>query len=131
MEADEGEQALEIGTITLAWSEWVKWTDLETDGGSNQGVEVPEKDGVYEVKREDEEQRLTIGRSGNLDRRVKKWMVNGNPPHSAGCKILANEDTSGLQVRWATTNRPAAAEEELHRLHVEDFEKLPEYTKHT
>ena len=33
-----------------------------------------------------------------------------------------------VEVRWAETDRPAAAEEELHRRHRERFGRLPRYT---
>jgi len=63
--------------------------------------------------------------------RVRQGLVKSKISHSAGEKIRANEDTSRIVVRWATTNRPAAVEEELHKRHLNKFGKLPKYVEHT
>jgi hypothetical protein len=52
-------------------------------------------------------------------------------PHSTGEKIRANEDIAEIYVRWAVTDRPSAAEEELHRQYKAKFGQLPQYTVHT
>jgi hypothetical protein len=51
--------------------------------------------------------------------------VKGKPPHSGGHRIRELEDMSQLVVRWAVTDRPSAAEEELHRAHRARFGCLP------
>lgn len=59
--------------------------------------------------------------------RVKQGLV----PHSAGERIRLSEDTSRIVVRWAETDRPACAEEELHRKHLQKHGRLPKYVEHT
>ncbi len=76
--------------------------------------------------------RLIIGRSSDLHARVKRSLVMGvGSPHTARAAILANEDTTKLYVRWALTDRPAAAEEALHLEHVHRHGRMPKYTQRT
>ena len=120
-----------ITPICLDWSEWVKWEELTIDARSG-GVLIPNHiSGVYEVKYENSEERLTIGKASNLRYRIKQGLVKGKSPHSAGKKIRENEDVSRLVVRWAITNRPACVEEELHRIYLNKFKNLPKYVKQT
>ena len=91
-------------------------------------MRVPKTPGVYEVRYVDSDERLTIGKTGDLSHRVKDSLVKGKYPHSAGERIRAAEDVTILLVRWAETDRPAAAEEELHRLYQEQKGCLPKYT---
>ncbi len=124
-------EIIEIPPIQLKWSEWTPWDSLKLNARIG-GVKVPnKKSGVYEVKYRDCDERLTIGKASNLRRRIKRGLVEGKIPHSAGKKIHAYEDTSKIVVRWAVTDRPAAVEEELHRRHLNRFGKLPKYVKHT
>lgn len=88
-------------------------------------VNVPDDPGVYEVIIDGKEERLTIGKAASLRMRVKQGMVKGNAPHSSGERIRRSEDTSIIKIRWAKTDRPVAAEEELHRLHSR-FLKRPD-----
>jgi hypothetical protein len=121
---------LELAPIILAWSPWERWDDLKKDERLRRGARVPPgRPGVYEVIREHTVERLTIGRTSDLRMRVKSQLVMGAGPHQAGTHIREHEDTSHLLVRWAVTDRPAAAEEELHRLHVRQHGKLPKYTR--
>ncbi len=118
--------------MELCWSDWTSWESLKVDRRSGQGVIVPNKiPGVYEVSVIGSGERLTIGGTTNLRRRIKRDLVNPKGKHSAGKKIRASEDTSKIELRWAITNRPAAAEEDLHMRYVAKFGQLPEYTKHT
>ena len=124
-------QDLTIPPITLDWSSWFSWSDLQQSTAI-----VARQTGVYEVKDRDgpeEAMRLHIGKAGNkrtLQSRVSA-MVHGRS-HSTGERILAHEVTDNLVVRWATTDRPSAAEEELHILHRQQHgEKLPTYDLHT
>jgi hypothetical protein len=125
------EQTIEIPKITLNWSEWTSWASialLEHEGG----VHVPNKvPGVYEAKHEHLDECLTIGKASDLRWRVRQCLVRGKAPHSSGSLIRANEDLTTVFVRGAITDRPAAAEEELHRLYCSKYECLPKYTKHT
>ena len=124
-------QVIEIPYIRLEWSDWVRWDELEVDARSG-GIRVPNRiHGVYEVRYEDAEERLTIGKAANLRMRIKQGLVKGKTPHSAGKNIRAKEDTSKIVVRWARTDRPAAVEEELHKRYLEKFGKLPRYVQHT
>ena len=73
--------------------------------------------GVYEVKYADRDgdERLYIGKAADLRMRVRQGLVKGKLPHLGGKNIRDTEHVSRLVVRWAATNRPAAAEEELHQ----------------
>lgn len=123
-EPDETRDLLRISSVELTWSAWLAWDEVNTTA-------VPTGAGVYEVRRADDEQRLTIGRATNLRRRIVRGLVKGKLPHSAGKRIRANERVGELVLRWAETDRPAAAEEELHRRHAQQFGSLPQYTKRT
>jgi hypothetical protein len=124
-------EILEIPRIELRWSEWYRWEDLKEDARSG-GIKIPNgSPGVYEVKFVDSEQRLTIGKASDLRMRIRQGLIKGKTKHSSGKKIRESEDVSRLLVRWAETDRPSAAEEELHRRYVEKHGKLPLYTDHT
>lgn len=123
---------LNIPSIELEWSDWVQWNRLEIDSRSGAGVVVPNGiSGVYEARLFGAEERLTIGKASNLRMRIKQGLVKGKAKHSSGTKIRAAEDTSRIEVRWAVTDRPAAAEEELHKRYQAIFGELPKYTEHT
>lgn len=124
-------QRIKIAPITLDWSRCVAWGDLRAHARREGGVSVANTSGVYEVRSRDQEERLDIGRAANLRHRIRQALVKGKSPHSTGRRIRATEDTSRLVVRWAVTDRPAAAEEELHRRHLRRFGRLPKYTRHT
>lgn len=120
-----------IPPIMLSWSNWFPWDSLKTDGRKG-GIKVPNgKSGVYEVKHQDTEERLTIGKASDLRMRVRQGLVKGKTSHSAGERIRDGEDTTKCVIRWATTDRPAAAEEHLHIKYREKFGKLPKYVEHT
>lgn len=126
------EETLKIPLIVLKWSDWISWDALKVDARYGGGVRVPNHEpGVYEVRFSDSEERLTIGKASDLRMRIKQGLVKGKTKHSSGTRIRANEEVSKLVVRWAITDRPAAAEEELHRKYRSKFSKLPKYTEHT
>jgi hypothetical protein len=125
----EEDQILGTGPILLEWHRWYRWPDLAVSEKSPDCVPMPVGPGVYEVRLEGEEPRLYIGRASNLQRRIKEDLIRGYHVHPAGPAIRRSEDTSRVQVRWADTERPAAAEEELHRLHVQRFGAHPKYTQ--
>ncbi len=123
---------LDVRSIELHWSEWHRWEDVAKDDRGGGGVEVPEgASGVYEAKVEGQRERLVIGKAADLWVRLKQGLVRGHLRHEAGAKIRANEDLSRVRVRWAVTDRPAAAEEQLHQRHVKRFGRLPKYTEWT
>lgn len=129
-------QEIEIPTIVLDWSDWCSWGELKLDARTGFGaVSIPTSPGVYEARQTapgtQTEERLTIGKATDLRNRVKQGLVKGKIPHSAGKKIRAGEPVSGILVRWAVTNRPAATEEELHRLYKDKVGGLPKYTERT
>jgi len=125
-------QRLDLRAIELKWSKWHCWEDLARDDRGAGGVHVPEgTPGVYEAKVEGENERLTIGRASDLYARVKDSLVSGRKYRRGGDKIRANEDLSKVRVRWAVTDRPAAAEEELHLQHIRQHGRLPRYTQRT
>jgi hypothetical protein len=125
-------EVIKIPTIVLEWSQWVTWEDLRIDARGGQGIRVPNrKSGVYEARCKLTEERLTIGKASDLRMRVKQGLVKGKIPHSSGKKIRDNENVSRIVVRWAVTERPAAAEEALHRKYHKRFSRFPKYTDHT
>jgi hypothetical protein len=127
------ETELAIGSIRLRWSPWVPWQSILLDARRRGGIAIPNRvPGVYEVRYTDgKEERLTIGKAGDLRWRIRQGLVKGIAPHSTGNRIRAVEDTSRLVVRWAETDRPACAEEELHRRYRARFGRLPTYTLRT
>ena len=92
---------------------------------------MPHSSGVYEVTVHGEERLLYIGRAWDLQMRVRHGLVKGHSLHPAGDKTRAKEDVSRVCVRWATRGRPAAAEEELLRRHMQRFGAPPKYTIRT
>jgi hypothetical protein len=125
------EQQMAIPPIILDWSDWIPWNRLKIHANKQQGLSVPSDPGVYEVKLVDSQERLTIGKTSNLRKRVKRALVNGYLPHSTGKRIRESEDVTQIVVRWAVTDRPAAVEEELHRIYIQNFGQLPKHTKST
>lgn len=124
-------QIMKVPAIELEWSDWIPWDSFKTDARKG-GVKVPSKiSGVYEVRYKNKKERLTIGKASDLRHRIKQCLVKGNAPHSAGKKIRANEEVSRIVVRWATTDRPAMAEEVLHMEYKSKFNKLPKYVEYT
>lgn len=123
---------LEVPSFVLNWSEWIPWNNFLLDQRTERSaVNVPNRPGVYEVKLENEDTFLTIGKASDLRMRVKQGLVKGKVPHSSGERIRKNEDVSRIFIRWAETERPSCAEEELHRGYISQFGKYPKYTKHT
>lgn len=57
--------------------------------------------------------------------------MKGKVPHPGGERIRAEQDLERLVIGWARTDRPAAAEEKLHRAYVLKFGRLPEYVRNT
>jgi len=122
-------EVIKIPSITLEWDDWYHWDDIKKDV-KNGGIEIPKTQGVYEVSKNKKET-LTIGKASDLRKRIRRGLVKGKIPHSAGEKIRQRENVSEIFIRWAVTNRPAAVEEELHRRYMEKFGKFPKYVKHT
>ena len=113
----------------LKWSEWVSWSDLKVGSPTRAKIDIATLSGVYEAKHIDGETRLTIGETTNLKRRIKKQLVRGK--HSAGRRIVANEDLSTIVVRWAVTRDHKVEQAALHILHIAQFGDLPTHTKRT
>ncbi len=124
-------QNLEIPPIVLKWTRWYSWEQIASASTSKNEVEISSGPGVYEVANSRSKRRLTIGKSVNLNARIRNQLVLGRGKHSTGKRIRASEDASRLRVRWAETDRPCAAEEELHIHYRERYKCLPLYTKHT
>ncbi len=125
-------QVLEIPEIVLQWSHYERWEDIANPPEDDRPLDLPPaQPGVYEVTGKGEYRALYIGRARDLHDRITNALVKGTLPHHAGLKIRENENLADLEVRWAVTDRPAAAEEELHRQHREMFDCLPLYTSHT
>jgi len=125
-------QTIIILPITLEWSAWYPWQHFLLDARSDPtGIKVPSAPGVYEAKHSNTNERLTIGKTSNLRRRIKQGLIKGSSPHSSGIHIRMQEDTTDIAIRWAVTERPSAVEEELHRRYQEQFGQLPKYTDRT
>ncbi len=128
----EEEEVLHIPGIYLGWSRWELWEDLAKTLPRGLGIELPRgKPGVYEARLVGEEERLVIGKATDLARRIKDGLLRGYIAHPAGRKIRTHEQIRLVQVRWAITEYPAAAEEVLHQRHVKTFGRMPKYTGHT
>jgi len=127
-------QHIQIEPIELNWSEWYSFSDVILDAG-NSKIKIPKSSGVYEaILAIESRERLTIGQTTNLRQRIRDALVNGTMPHSAGEKIrssVTDVEFKNILVRWATTIRPHAIEEELHRLYKKMFNCLPKYTTKT
>jgi len=124
------EELLQLPPIHLPWSPWERWEDIFGHGWAI--IDLPfGRSGVYEAVLEGHEERLTIGKAGDLRKRVMLGLVRGTTAHPAGQKIREHENVYQILVRWAVTDRPAAAEEELHLRHIARFGRLPKYTAHT
>lgn len=125
-------QLIKIGDFTLEWSFWYNWNLIKVDARTKAGIHIPNRQsGVYEVRIKGAKKRLTIGKASNLRHRVRQALVKGKAKHTSGDRIRRHEDVRTLQVRWAETVRPCAAEEELHKLHESKFGKLPKHVKRT
>jgi hypothetical protein len=125
------DQVLQTGPILLEWFRWCRWPELAVSEKSPDLIPIPQKPGVYEVRFEAQERRLYIGKATNLERRIKQDLIRGYHVHPAGPALRKRKDKRRILIRWADTDRPAAAEEELHRLHVERFDAYPKYTQRT
>ncbi len=125
-------QRLEIPAIVLNWTPWYAWDQIASASMSKNGAAISSGPGVYEVANNSGSPlRLTVGKAVNLDRRIREQLVLGRGKHSTGTRIRAAEDPSKLVVRWAETDRPCAAEEELHIRYRAQYKCLPLYTKRT
>lgn len=124
-------QKLKIPTIVLNWSRWYSWSQIAASQTSKRGVAISSGPGVYEVANSRSKKRLTVGKAVNLNRRIRIQLVLGKGKHSTGARIRAAEDPSKLRVRWAETERPCAAEEDLHVQYKRRYKCLPLYTKQT
>jgi hypothetical protein len=85
----------------------VPWTYVAADNRGGAGVLIPNHaSGVYEVRHaeRDRQERIYIGKAGDLRLRVRQGLVKGKLPHSGGHRIRELEDVSQLVVRWAVTD---------------------------
>jgi excinuclease UvrABC nuclease subunit len=128
LKMESQEQTIDIPTIKLEWQAWKEWKDLEKHGNKK---DIPTESGVYEVKDKDHQDgnRLYIGESGNLRRRIG-YLLSGT--HSAGQRIredINNEliDKDKIKIRWAKTEYHCAAEEYLIKEHEIKNRGLPKY----
>ncbi len=121
-------QPMEFPLVVLRWSYQWGWDELANAADDSPDIDLPpEAPGVYDVRGRGRYESLYIGQTQDLLRRVYYGLVKGILPHTAGDKIRENENPPDLSVRWAYTDRPAAVEEELIRLHIETFGHPPTY----
>ncbi len=104
---------LKVPPIILDWTEWHAWSTLKKSARVT-GVTIPKRPGVYEVRRPGERRPIYVGRSVNLWQRIR-GLLRGN--HKPGARIIRREKRirPKLRIRWAETDRPCCAEEELLR----------------
>jgi len=115
-------------TIVLNWSSWTPWEKLALHGHSDRGRPgIRNTPGLYEVRKVNSVQRLTIGETTNLYRRLRKDIVRGK--HSAGERFRDIENTIELEVRWANVEKFKEAEAALKGLYVIKHGALPKYTR--
>jgi hypothetical protein len=134
MARDIERQVIDALGVTLEWHPWERWHDLLTNAGQGEGVRPPCKPGVYEVRADGERERLTIGQTSHLRRRIEQGLLREKDkgiPHSAGERIHRHEDLSRILVRWAVTGRHGDVQAELHRDYLLQFGHLPRYTRRT
>lgn len=128
-------QNFKIPPIELEWSKWFSWQILEIDARRKGGVRIPNrKPGVYEVKKRTAGKFLVLGKSKDLRKAIKECIIRGRGkderPHSARSDIKKNnENFINIVIRWAETDRPDAAAEELLKIHKEQHGSLPKYYK--
>jgi hypothetical protein len=126
------QEVLELPPIILNWSYLWDWDEIAYGTDDDEDVDLPPSEpGVYRVVGGRGVGTLCIGRAANLRQRICSALIAGKLPHTAGCKIRENEDLSTVRIAWAVTDRPAAAEEELHRRYVERLGHWPKYTQRT
>jgi len=98
-------EALELPPLLLEWSRWEPWDDVAEYGLGL--LDLPRgKPGVYEVRLQGSEERLTIGRASDLRYRILNGLIRGHAPHPAGGKIRDQEDVHEVVIRWAVTDPP-------------------------
>lgn len=113
--------------MTIEWCDWIFGQAIQKD-------KIPNRPGVYEVMLNGGDERLTIGRTDCLRRRLgylRTALRTGSAVHSAGRRIHAGEDVADVIVRWAVCERYIEVERELHTMHIATFGHLPRYTKRT
>jgi len=105
-----------IPEILLEWSEWTELKRIDVDYRKVERTSLfpPDASGVYQVRSHGEV--IYIGKSSDLDRRVRKGLVKGVVEHCNRKKIRRHKK---LQVRWASTDRISAVEEDLLIQHKE------------
>jgi hypothetical protein len=124
-------EVLSIPDIWIKWSFVESFDDIAGTGEHSEEIDLPPPEpGVYEVRCRGRYEPLYIGRTLNLRQRVRDALVKGIAVHVAGQRMRENEGPALLCVRWAVTDRPAAAEEELLRRHEKFWGHLPEYVGH-
>ena len=125
-------QKIVIAPIELNWSQWYIWQELMEDARSG-GIRIPNGvPGVYEARLIGATKRLTKGKASNLRMRIRQGLIKGKTAHSAGKNIRETENVNSVEIRWATTDRPSAVEEELHKQYVSQHHgEMPKYTQHT
>ncbi len=122
---DHNQQHITIDGVDhiLTWSDWCQW--IAFDKWCNI---VPQTPGVYEARFTDEMNRLTIGETDNLRRRIG-YLRTGT--HSAGKRIRQNhaEELEKVVIRWVDHFNPLSIERSLKQNHVQDYGSMPTYTR--
>ena len=84
--AEQKSDRIVIPAIPLEWRPWKRWGLLAMDARTHPGARGPNKrPGVYEARERGKDERLTIGKAGDLRYRVKEGLVWGNAPEAVAC----------------------------------------------
>jgi hypothetical protein len=104
------EMKIKIPEITINWSDWTSLKGLNVDYRKvkRDSSFSPSGSGVYQVR--SNATVIYIGKSLDLDRRVRCGLAKGTIAHCNRENILRYRN---LTVRWARTDRISAVEEDL------------------
>lgn len=98
--------------VGLTWSPWFPWSDV--DDGSAPNSTSPFA-AVYEVRKQDKDERLYIGETKDLSQQVRAVLVRGSPGYTfeVGEWIREHQLGAAVELRWAGTRYHKAIEHML------------------
>jgi excinuclease UvrABC nuclease subunit len=113
--------------VMLNWTQWYSFVDIR-----NEKYVLSTLSGVYEVRDIHSKEILHIGKAINLKNRVKTRFVDGKYRHSTRDRMIEKHvKFEDLEIRWLETEYSCAVEEYLHKEHIKQFGRLPEYVIRT
>jgi hypothetical protein len=123
--------------IEWEWQPWAAWDTIRKWTDKRYPSLIPTTSGVYELRRVvsdgvDSEERWLIGKSDNLDRRVRNELVKGDDtlyPQRSRILAAVQGDTSLLEVRWAEAILYTELESQLHSQYQARFGSFPDFVQ--